>query len=98
MPGSETVPNPKTDEKNGQNGTAKRIRHASAWTTNRVIMETVVCDQCGACFEIGHAPAFQNAGLAARQAAWLAEQLVWDHIQEAKHRGTQYLPALHEMK
>jgi hypothetical protein len=89
--------------KNRQGATAKRVRNASKEPPDheppdRVVMETVVCDQCGACFEIGHAMASQDPALATRQAVWLAEQLVWDHIQEGRHRGSQYLPALHELK
>ena len=54
-------------------------------------METVVCDKCGQRF------AFQNEGvrdaqLAEKQAAWLQDQLVWDHIQERKHHGSVELP------
>jgi hypothetical protein len=86
-----------------QRATAKRVRHVTTEPLDheppdRVVMETVVCDQCGARFEIGHAMASQDPALATRQAAWLAEQLVWDHIQEGRHRGTQYLPTLHELK
>jgi len=85
-------------DKNRQRATAKRAQHTGKVSQDRVVMETVVCDQCGARFEIGHAMASQDPTLATRQAAWLADQLVWDHIQEGRHRGTQYLPALHEMK
>ena len=89
--------------KNRQSATAKRIRNTlkelpDNEPLDRVVMKTVVCDQCGARFEIGHSLASQDPALATRQAVWLAEQLVWDHIQESRHRGTQYLPAPHELK
>jgi hypothetical protein len=61
-------------------------------------MTTVTCDKCGARFAIGHRLSSQNVELATRQAAWLADQLVWDHIQENKHRGSICLPADTEMK
>ena len=55
-------------------------------------LETVVCGKCGQRFAI-HSER-QQAGLAERQAAWVSEQLVWDHIQERKHHGTMKLPDL----
>jgi len=41
-----------------------------------------------------HDPALQNADLARKQASWVTDQLVWDHIQERKHHGTIELPKL----
>jgi len=61
-------------------------------------MMTVVCDECGARFAVAHRPAFQDPGLAERQAAWLKDQFVWDHIQENKHSRSIPLPGSHEMK
>jgi hypothetical protein len=61
-------------------------------------MTTVTCDQCGAQFAIGHRLAFQDVELATKQAVWLEDQLVWDHIRETKHRGSVRLPASGEMK
>lgn len=55
-------------------------------------METVVCSKCGQRFAIhNEAP---DAQLAEKQAAWLEDQLVWDHIQERKHHGSLELPNL----
>jgi len=36
----------------------------------------------------------QNADLGRKQASWVTDQLVWDHIQERKHHGTIELPKL----
>jgi len=56
-------------------------------------METVVCNQCGQRFAI-HNDGVRDAQLAEKQAAWLQDQLVWDHIQERKHHGSVELPNL----
>ncbi len=61
-----------------------------------MVMTTVVCDECGATFRITHPMASQDAALARRQAKWLVEHFVWDHIQESKHRACIELPALAE--
>jgi len=37
---------------------------------------------------------FEDVALAKKQAAWVTDQLVWDHIQERKHHGTIALPKL----
>jgi hypothetical protein len=79
-------------------GIAKRLRHNSESLTNLVVMSITVCEQCGARFAIGHRPALQDPGLAARQAVWLRDQFVWDHIQENKHPGSKPLPGLHEFQ
>jgi hypothetical protein len=63
-----------------------------------VVMKTVVCEQCGERFAIGHHPTCQDPDLAVRQAVWLADQFVWDHIQEAKHHNSIRLPGTDEMK
>ncbi len=87
-----------SDGKQQTSGTAKRIRKSTAYQPNVTVMATVTCESCGAQFVIGHRPPFLDASLAARQAAWLADQLVWDHIREAKHRGTISLPHCNEVK
>ena len=77
---------------------AKRLRQNKGAGYDTVVMTTVLCEQCGEKFAIGHRTACQDPVLAARQSAWLAEQFVWDHIQEAKHHSSISLPGLHEMK
>ena len=57
-------------------------------------METVVCGKCGQQFAIHLDATFGNAELARKQASWVADELVWDHIQERKHHGTIELPDL----
>jgi transcription elongation factor Elf1 len=57
-------------------------------------METVVCGKCGQRFAIRHDPASQDVEMARKQASWVTDQLVWDHIQERKHRGAIVLPQL----
>lgn len=75
------------------NGLVTRIR-TGAERPNDVLMETVVCDKCGQRFAIHHDPTHQDVEVARKQASWLEEQLVWDHIQERKHHGTIQLPRL----
>ena len=86
-------------------GTAKRLRQnfesvpdAILIFPNTIVMTTVVCEDCGARFALVHRPAFQDGGLAKRQAVWLKDQFVWDHIQENKHSGSIRLPGSHELK
>ena len=79
-------------------GTAKRLRKNTKCQANVTVMVMVTCESCGARFAIGHRPPFLDAALATRQAAWLTDQLVWDHIQETKHRGTVDLPSGDEMQ
>jgi hypothetical protein len=81
-------------------GTAKRLRQLSANTppSRTIVMKIVACGQCGERFAIGHDPASPDPQLAERQAAWLEEQFVWDHIQESKHRGSISLPEASELK
>ena len=76
------------------NGVARRVRGIAEHPSNAVLMETVVCTQCGQRFTIRHAAILQNQELAKKQASWVEEQLVWDHIQERKHHGTIELPKL----
>jgi hypothetical protein len=76
------------------NGVARRLGHLAEHPSAAILMETVVCSKCGQRFAIRHAPGFQDVELAKKQAAWVADQLVWDHIQERKHHGTIGLPKL----
>jgi hypothetical protein len=61
------------------------------------MMLTVVCDDCGERFTVSHRSAFQDASLAEKQATWLRDRFVWDHIQENKHGRSIALPGLHEV-
>lgn len=79
-------------------GTARRVRRHMATSQNCTVMATVVCCDCAAEFQITHRMPLQDKVLAQRQASWLAEQLVWDHIQEGKHRATIELPNLMNQK
>jgi len=72
---------------------AKRIRRSQAGLAAPWQM-MVKCEQCGEEFGIAHGPAAAELAVAARQAKWLAEQFVWDHIQENKHKGCINLPPL----
>ena len=76
------------------NGVARRLRRTVEHPSNTTLMETVVCGNCGQRFAIRHDLALQNVELARKQASWVADQLVWDHIQERKHHGTIELPSL----
>jgi hypothetical protein len=82
----------------GPHGTAKRLRKSTESAPDMVVMTTVVCYQCGAKFSIAHHSASQNQALAARQAIWLADKFVWDHIQENNHPGSIQLPGSRDMK
>jgi hypothetical protein len=83
-----------------QNGTARRLRQKTetAAARNSIVMNVVVCPECGQRFAISHDPASQDPDLAQRQSAWLKDQFVWDHIQENKHRALIMLPASADMK
>jgi hypothetical protein len=80
-------------------GIAKRLRQngAGAPSSRYQLMEVAVCGQCGDRFAITHENAAANHELAARQAVWLQDQFVWDHIQENKHRSSIALPAPEEL-
>jgi hypothetical protein len=80
------------------NGIAKRLRKNKESAPGTIVMKTVVCPQCGEQFAIGHKQALQDPQLASRQATWLQDQFVWDHIQENKHQASIRLPGLDEMK
>lgn len=75
------------------NGLVTRIRSSGA-VPNDILMDTVVCDQCGQRFAIHHDPAHRDVDVAKKQASWVKEQLIWDHIQERKHHGKMELPWL----
>jgi hypothetical protein len=79
-------------------GMARRLRNTADGVAHGVVMATVVCDECGARFAVTHRTPFQDSFLAERQAVWLRDRFVWDHIQEAKHSGSIRLPASHELK
>jgi hypothetical protein len=82
----------------GPHGTAKRLRKSTESAPDTVVMTTVICDQCGAKFSITHRSACTDQVLADRQAAWLADRFVWDHIQENNHQSSIQLPGSNEMK
>jgi len=86
----------------GRPATAKRLRQTSAPSADAPPLKTqvikvVVCEQCGDKFAISHDLTTVNPELAERQATWLADQFVWDHIQENKHRSSITLPAQDEL-
>lgn len=93
---SASMPSDVAPVRRGTFGTAKRVGKKTS-APNVVIMKIVTCEDCGAQFAIGHDMSVRDADLAARQATWLSDQLVWDHIQEHKHRGSVTLPACDEM-
>lgn len=86
-----------TVDQYGSNGVAKRVRTRMAASPNVQVMTTVVCADCGAQFEIGHRANCPDIGLARRQAVWLADKFVWDHIQDSKHPSTIDLPTEQEL-
>lgn len=75
-------------------GNARRVRQSHTTGPHLAIMATVTCESCGHQFAIEHRAGSEDAALASRQAAWLAERLVWDHIQEKGHTGSVPLPFL----
>ncbi len=80
------------------NGTAKRLRKKTESAPGMVVMATVVCYQCGAQFAIAHRSSCPDQALAERQAIWLADKFVWDHIQENNHQSSIQLPGSRDMK
>ena len=76
--------------------TAKRLRKQTGILPTSSLV--VVCPQCGDRFSIAREVPCLDPALAERHAAWLQDQLVWDHIQENKHRGSVRLPTASEMK
>ncbi len=79
-------------------GNAKRVRHTDLPSLQVTTMTTITCDKCGHEYAIQHRFGLEDTDLAARQAAWLADNFVWDHIQENKHQGSIRLPFLAEAK
>ena len=79
-------------------GTAKRLRGNAESVPGKLVMTTVVCYQCGARFAITHPLSSPDQALAHRQAVWLADKFVWDHIQENNHQGSIELPGSRELK
>ena len=75
-------------------GTARRQRATAGLPWDTTALGTVVCAKCGQRFVIRNEKAAPSAELAEKQAAWVADQLVWDHIQERKHHGSMTLPDL----
>jgi hypothetical protein len=82
----------------GPHGTAKRLRKTTESPPDMVVMTTVECYQCGAKFSIAHRSSCTDQALAERQATWLADKFVWDHIQENNHQSSIQLPGSNEMK
>lgn len=76
------------------NWVARRLRALAQAPSTAILMETVVCIKCGQRFAICHDRGFEDVELAKKQAAWVTDQLVWDHIQDRKHHGTTELPRL----
>lgn len=73
--------------------TARRLRKVVQAASNDD-MATVVCDKCGQRFAIHNGGGAPDAQLTEKQAVWLQDRLVWDHIQERKHHATIELPKL----
>jgi len=73
---------------------ARRVRGTAEVVPNESPMETVVCSKCGQRYAIRIESLPQNAELSRKQVSFLADKLVWDHIQERKHQGTIELPSL----
>lgn len=76
------------------NWVARRLRGLAEALSTETLMETVVCGKCGQRFAICHDLGFEDVELAKKQAAWVTDQLVWDHIQDRNHHGTTELPRL----
>jgi len=72
---------------------ARRLRGTAGSISNGT-SATVVCGNCGQRFAIRNDHASLNAELAKKQLSFVAERLVWDHIQERKHHGTIELPEI----
>jgi hypothetical protein len=81
---------------------AKRMRQNSTGpapgASPAQVINVVVCPQCGDRFAICQDLIGLDSQLVERQAAWLADQFVWDHIQENKHRSSITLPGAEELK
>ena len=75
-------------------GTARRLRGVAGSPSEFVPTGTVVCAKCGQRFVIHSELPLPSTELAEKQAAWVEDQLVWDHIQERKHHASIELPKL----
>jgi len=73
-------------------GFARRLRSGAELRPETNAMETVICTKCGQRFAIHNGADFHDEELGKKQASWVADQLVWDHIQERKHHGRIELP------
>jgi hypothetical protein len=70
------------------------MRGSAEVVPNETPVETVVCGKCGQRYAIHTEPSSLDAELSRKQASFVADKLVWDHIQERKHQGTIELPSL----
>lgn len=77
---------------------ARRLRDRNSEHPGVVAMTIVTCSDCGNRFEIDHRAESQDVELAAKQAVWLRDHFVWDHIQEQKHRASIRLPGTGEIR
>ena len=75
-------------------GFARRLRNREDLRSETNAVDTVICSKCGQRFVIHNSFDFRDEELGKKQALWVADQLVWDHIQERKHHGRIELPAL----
>jgi hypothetical protein len=87
-----------TGEQQIVTATARRVRSSSTASPDWKVVATVVCDQCGDHYQITHRSPTQDEVLGQRQATWLADKFVWDHIQENKHRASIDLPRSADLK
>jgi transcription elongation factor Elf1 len=69
------------------------MRGTAGVLSNEASTETVVCGKCGQRYAIRIEAPLQDAELSRKQASFVADKLVWDHIQERKHQGTIELPS-----
>jgi hypothetical protein len=67
-------------------GTAEVVSHEAS-------LGTVVCGKCGQRYSIAELSP-EDAELSRKQASFVEDKLVWDHIQERKHQATIELPSL----
>jgi nitrite reductase/ring-hydroxylating ferredoxin subunit len=74
-------------------GYARRLRSGTELQPETNAMETVVCSKCGQRFAIHNGAPLHDQELGEKQTSWVADQLVWDHIQQRKHHGRIELPA-----
>ena len=72
---------------------ARRLRGTTEVLSSPLSAE-IICPKCGQRFAIRNDQESQDSELAKKQTTWVAEQLVWDHIQERKHQGTMELPSM----